>query len=434
MNTNRLFQALTQLDPSEIDQVFGNEAELLPGAGEVALSSVRRVAILTESFFPKVDGVAKSAYLTLRYLQKTGREVMVFAPDIAPSHVGPSQVVPLPSLGLPFAPETRVALPTFSIARYLEKFKPDLIHLFSPAVMSVTGMWEARRRYIPVIANYQTDLPGYMQYYGFDFLESPLQNWLRYIHNGCHLTLVPSSYTLKQLQQHDFKRLRIWGRGVDLDRFNPRHWSESFRRERLLQGRDPDALLALYVGRLASEKRIDLLLDVARLPGVALTIVGDGAVRGELEKLFAGTGTVFTGYMYGDDLAKAYASSDVFVFPGPTETFGQVVQEAMASGLPGVIINRGGITDLITPGVNGYHCTADAGEFARAIQTLRDDPQLRRRMAQNSRQAAERRPWAAIMAQLERYYAEAIALNNRSKPVIRPPRPPRWDSRLQMHS
>lgn len=434
MNTNRLFEALVNLDPSEIDQVFGHEADLLPSAAEVELSSVRRVAILAESFFPKVDGVAKTAYLTLRYLQKTGREVMVFAPDIAPSRVGPSQVVPLPSLGLPFAPETRVALPTFSIARYLEDFKPDLIHLFSPAVMSVGGMWEARRRYIPVVANYQTDLPGYMQYYGFNFLESPLQNWLRYIHNGCHLTLVPSGYTLNRLQHHDFKRLRIWGRGVDLGRFHPKHRSETFRRERLLQGRDPDSLIALYVGRLASEKRIDLLLDIARMPGISLTIVGDGAVRGELEKQFEGTGTVFTGYMYGDDLATAYASADLFVFPGPTETFGQVVQEAMASGLPGIIINKGGITDLITPGFNGYHCTASAQEFADAARTLRDDPELRLQMSKNSRAAAERRPWTAIMAQLERYYAEAVDLNKRSKPVSRPPRPPRWDSRLQMHS
>ncbi|MBN1564641.1 MAG: glycosyltransferase family 1 protein [Anaerolineae bacterium] len=433
MNTNRLFQALTSLDPSEIDRIYGHEADLLPTADQVELSPVKRVAILTEAFFPKVDGVAKSAYLTLRYLQKTGREVMVFAPDISPSRVGSSQVVPMPSLGLPFAPETRIALPTFSIARYLEEFQPDLIHLFSPAVMSVGGMWQGRRRDLPVIANYQTDLPGYTQYYGFNFLESPLQNWLRYIHNGCHLTLVPSSYTMKQLEQQDYKRLRIWGRGVDLDRFNPRNRSAEFRAQ-LLQGRDPDSIIALYVGRLAIEKRIDLLLDVARLPGVALTVIGDGAVRDDLEKLFAGTGTVFTGYLYGDNLAKAYASADVFVFPGPTETFGQVVQEAMASGLPGVIIDKGGITDLVTPGVNGYHCTANSKEFADAVAELQRDPELRRRMSRNSRTEAERRPWTAIMAQLERYYSEAVEMNKRSNSFMRPPRPTRWNFQLPMHS
>ncbi len=433
MSTNRLFQALTNLDPSEIDQVFGHEADLLPSPDEVELSPVKRVAILAESFFPKVDGVAKSAYLTLRYLQKTGREVMVFAPDIAPSRVGNSRVVPLPSLGLPFAPETRIALPTLSIARYMDEFQPDLIHLFSPAVMSVSGMWQGRRRLIPVVANYQTDLPGYTHHYGFDFLDAPLQNWLRYIHNGCHLTLVPSNYTMNQLQKHDFKRLRIWGRGVDLDRFNPRHRSLEFR-ERLLQGRDPDSLIVLYVGRVATEKRIELLLEVAKLPGVALTIIGDGAVRPELEKVFAGTDTVFTGYMYGDDLAKAYANGDIFVFPGPNETFGQVVQEALASGLPAVIIDKGGITDLVIPGVNGYHCTDDPFDFADAVKQIRDNPDLHARMSRNARSTAERRPWAAIMAQLESYYAEAVELNKRTQQITPPPRPPRWNFQLPMQS
>lgn len=424
MGATRLVEALNSLDPSEIDRVFGNEADLLPSADEVELAPVKRVAIMTEAFFPKVDGVAKSAYLTLRYLQKTGREVIVFAPDIAPARVGPSRVIPMPSVGLPFAPETRVALPTPSVARHLEAFQPDLIHLFSPVMMAASGMIIGRRRYIPVVANYQTDLPAYTEHYGFNFLSSPVQNWLRYVHNSSHLTLVPSNYTLHQLRRQEYKRLRIWGRGVDLGRFNPKHRSEEFRK-RLLDGRDPDSLLVLYVGRLATEKRIDLLLDVAKLPGVALTLVGDGAMRDELERMFAGTNTVFTGYMYGEDLAKAYASADVFVFPGPSETFGQVVQEAMAAGLPAVIVNRGGIVDLVTDGVNGFVCPENPHAFAEAVQRLRDDPALRRRMAQNARRQAERRPWTAIMAQLEQYYKEAIELNRRWTEVSPPPRFPR---------
>jgi len=413
MANHRLVQALTNVNSAEIDKVFGHEGTLVrAGSSPTDLAPVHRVALLAESFFPKVDGGAKLAYLTLRYLQETEREVLLLAPDIAPAQVGPTRVERLGSFNLPCAPETRVALPWRSIAKSLDDFQPDMIHLFSPAVMSVAGMRNGRHQHIPVVANYQTDLPAYTQHYGYSFLASMTESWLRYIHNGCHLTLVPSNFTLNQLRAKDYERLRIWRRGVDLNRYNPAHRSLSGR-ERLLQGRDPSSLICLYVGRLAAEKRVDLLLDVARLPGVALTIVGDGAEREPLERLFAGTGTVFTGYLYGEALADAYASADVFVFPGPSETFGQVVQEAMASGLPAIIINKGGITDLVQHGITGYICPDDPQAFAAAVKMLKDYPDLRESMAQRARQDSEQHPWPMIFAQLEKHYQEAIELNER---------------------
>ncbi len=374
---------------------------------------------MAEAFLPKVDGVSKTAYLAVRHLQRTGREVLVFAPDIAPTSIGPTQVIPLPSFGLPVAPETRIALPTLSIGDYLDDFKPDLIHLFSPALLSVSAMLAGRRRGIPIVANYQTDLPGYAEHYGFPLLSLPTREWLRYIHNGCHLTLVPSNFTLRQLQSWGYHRLRRWGRGVNGQRFNPRHRSRIWR-EKLLNGRDPASLLCIYVGRLAVEKRVDLLLEVARTPGVALTIIGDGAMRAELETLFAGTDTHFMGYLYGDELSQAFASADVFTFTGAAETFGQVVQEAMASGLPCVVINQGGVADLVEHGETGFLCADDPESFATAARLLRDDPTLRRHMAASARRAAERQPWSAIMAQLERYYIEALHLNERFRHLFPP--------------
>jgi phosphatidylinositol alpha 1,6-mannosyltransferase len=367
-----------------------------------------------------VDGVSKTAFLTLRYLQQTGREVLVFAPDTAPAYVGSSQVIPLPSLALPQAPETRVALPTLTVGNYLNDFAPDLIHMFSPALLSFSGMLSGRRRNIPIVANYQTDLPAYTVHYGLHFLSQPMRDWLRYIHNGSHLTLVPTNFTLRQLRNRGYHRLRRWGRGVNLERFNPAKRSQAWR-EQLLNGRDADSLLCVYVGRLANEKRIDLLLEVARTPGVALTIVGDGALRGELETMFAGTGTHFMGYLYSDDLAHAYASADVFTFGGPSETFGQVAQEALASGLPAVVINQGGVADLVTDGVTGFTCPDNPRAFAEAVRRLRDNPDLRRDMAQAARRYAEEHPWEAIMAQLEGYYREAVRLNQRFKRIYHPP-------------
>ncbi len=418
MAANRLLKALSQINPDQAEQIYGSEFAFDLPNRLGSTSPIKRVAIFAESFLPKVDGVSKTAYLTTRYLQETGREVLVFAPDIAPTQIGPSKVVPMPSIGMQIAPETRIALPNLMINQHLDAFQPDLIHLFSPALLSVSGMLAGRRRHIPVIANYQTDIPAYANHYGLSLFSRPSRNWMRFIHNGCHLTLVPSNYTLNQLQKWGYKRLRRWGRGVNTAHFGLQHRSDEWR-ARLLNGRDPRALIAIYVGRLANEKRIDLLLDVARIPRIALTIIGDGALRRELEAQFTGTGTHFMGYLFGDDLAKAYASADVFIFPSPSETFGQVVQEAMASGLPAVVINQGGVTDLVQDGETGYICEADAAAFAAAVRRLRDDPETRAQMAYQARCYAEAHPWSAIMAQLEGYYAEALRMSQRAVRVQR---------------
>jgi phosphatidylinositol alpha 1,6-mannosyltransferase len=378
----------------------------------VSLAPVKRVAIITEAFLPKVDGVTKTAYLTMKYLQQTGREVVVFAPDIAPEDMNGVKVHPMLSVGIPNVPETRMGLPSPFMARALHEFKPDLIHLFSPAMMSVTGMATGRHMKVPIVANYQTDLPGYTIQYGFPFMETITRNWLRYIHNGCHLTLVPSKTTADDLHLHGFKRLRPWGRGVDSERFNPAHATQEWR-EFLLNGRDPNSLLCLYVGRLATEKRVDLLLEVARTPGVALTIIGDGAERDSLETYFAGTNTHFTGYLLGDDLSAAFASADVFLFTGPNETFGQVVQEAMASGLPTVVTDKGAVKDLVVEGESGFVVRDTQQAFAEAVLRLRDNPDLLHRMSQTARQIAESRPWEVVLSQLEAYYAEAVDVNER---------------------
>ncbi len=404
----------------DLGHVFGEEYALQAPDPGVELAPVKRVAIIAEAFLPKVDGVAKTAWLTLRYLQQTGREVLVFAPDTAPPAVGNSEVVALPSLGLIMAPESRMALPSPTVATRLEEFNPDLIHMFSPALLSVSGMLLGRMRHLPVIANYQTDLPGYTQQYGLHVFTQPMRDWLRFIHNGCHLTLVPSRTTHDQLQAWGYRRLRYWSRGVNCSRFNPAKRSAAWR-ERLLQGRDPDNLICIYVGRLANEKRVELLLEVARTPGIALTIIGDGARREELETIFAGTGTHFTGYLLDEELARAFASADLFAFTGPNETFGQVVQEAMASGLPAIVIDQGGVKDLVLEGETGFICAGEPQAFADAVMRLREDDALRQQMSSRARALALQHPWESIMAELEAHYREAMALNNRLLRIF-PPR------------
>lgn len=414
MQARRLLDNLQAQHSKNIDDFFGSPNLVDSQHRTAPFEQVKRVAVLTESFLPKVDGVVKTTYLTIRYLQATGREVLVLAPDIAVDNVGESQVIPLPSVGVPQAPETRMALPNPAVARHIEAFQPDLIHLFSPAAMAVNGMAVGRHLNLPVIANYQTDLPAYAGQYGFPLLSGPVNRWLRYIHNGCHLTLAPTRTIIRQLRAQGYRRVRHWGRGVNTERFNPARRQPQMR-ARLLNGRDPNSLLCIFVGRLANEKRVDLLVDAARLPGVSLTIIGDGALRAELETMFADTDVYFTGYLIGDELAQAFASADVFAFTGENETFGQVIQEAMASGLPAVVVDSGGAPDVIEAGITGMTAEPSPSDFAAAIQYLRDHPAIRRQMSRKAREIAEQRPWSVLMAQVEGYYEEAYKMNQRFK-------------------
>lgn len=383
---------------------------------EVDVAPIKRVALFAESFLPKVDGVSKTAVMVARHLQNTGRDVLIFAPDNdsnTPHFLGSSQVISVPALGLPFAPETKMAFPSFLVSSYLDDFQPDMIHLFSPAVLSVAGVLFGSSRRLPIIANYQTDLPGYAEKYGYYLFSNPVRDVLRVMHNRAHLTLAPTHSVIRQLKTWGFRRLRLWGRGSDHQRFGL-HRRSAEMRKRLLAGRPDDSLLVLYVGRLAPEKRVDLLREVAKMPGVALTIVGDGAERENLEKMFGPTAH-FMGYLFGDDLADAYASSDLFAFTGTNETFGQVVMEAMSSGLPVLVPNAGGVVDLVLDGMNGYICQEDPGDFARKVEKIRANPEHRQKMSERALEYASSRPWESLMEELENYYWEAWRMNESGK-------------------
>ncbi len=390
----------------------GDEFQVQPIDRALIFEPVKRVAIFAEAFLPKIDGVSKTAVLVTRHLQQSGREVIIFTPDNngnTPEQLGPSQVISVPSVEMPFAPETKVGFPSPIVNIHLDEFKPDLIHLFSPAVLSMAGIWYAQTHELPIVANYQTDLPGYTTQYGLNLLYQPVRTALRAIHNASHLTLAPAHTIIRQLREWGFERLRLWGRGVDTERFSPTRRSDEMRKQ-LLAGRPDDSLLVLYVGRLAAEKRIDLLTKVAELEGVALTIVGDGEARSDLEMLF-GERAYFTGYLFGEELAQAYASADLFAFTGTNETFGQVTMEAMASGLPALVPNAGGVVDLVLDGMNGYICQENPEDFRQKVELLRDAPEKCQMMRQFARIFAEQRPWTTVMEELEKYYGEACTIN-----------------------
>ncbi|CQR65138.1 glycosyltransferase family 4 protein [Streptomyces leeuwenhoekii] len=367
-----------------------------------------RVVIVTESFPPDVNGVAHCALQTARHLVDRGHAPLVVAPAPAPgSDPGlraPCPVVRVPSLPLPGYPQVRVALPSRRVAAALAGHRADLVHLAGPFVLGVRGMAAAARLGIPAVAVYQTDLAGYARTY-LGAGEAAAWRRLRAVHGAADLTLAPSSAAARDLRAHGVPRVELWPRGVDTVRFRPARRDAALRRELAPDGE----LIVGYVGRLAAEKRVELLAGVNRMEGVRVVIVGDGPCRPALEGVLPGA--VFLGRRTGDDLARVFASLDVFVHTGPFETFCQTVQEAMASGVPVIAPAAGGPLDLVAHGRTGLLVPpGDAAAVRDAVWALAADPGLRAAFGAAGRAAVEGRTWAAVGDRLIGHYADVLAL------------------------
>ncbi|MEZ4516555.1 MAG: glycosyltransferase family 1 protein [Chloroflexota bacterium] len=314
----------------------------------------------------------------------------------------------------PLYPEFKVVIPPKSdVHHHLEQFRPDLIHVLSPVAMGVAGMWQARRQHIPVVASFHTDVPGYVAHYGLAALESPIWAAMRFIHNQADLNLCPSHFTYEQLASRGIHSLRLWTRGVDTDQFHPNRASAEWR-ARLTDG-EPEKPLLIFVGRLSLEKRVHWLPDlVQRFPDVRLAIVGDGPERQSLEQQCRDLPVVFTGYLQGEDLAQAYASADIFVFPSASETLGNVVLEAMASGLAVVAADKGGPRELITSNHDGLLFSSQSFEsLVSLVGHLLVQPQLQSRLRINARTSAMTRTWSSVLDTLLGDYAEVIRTGTR---------------------
>ncbi|MFE1246583.1 glycosyltransferase family 4 protein [Streptomyces sp. NPDC058735] len=365
-----------------------------------------RVVIVTESFPPDVNGVAHCALQTARHLVDRGHAPVVVAPAPAPgSRPGaeaPCPVVHVPSLPLPGYPQVRVALPSRRLAATIAEHRADVVHLASPFVLGVRGMAAAARLGVPAVAVYQTDLAGYARTY-MGTGEAAAWRRIRSVHGSADLTLAPSSAALHDLRAHGVPRVELWPRGVDTERFRPDRRDEALRRA-LAPGGEP---IVGYVGRLAPEKQVELLAGAAALEGVRLVIVGDGPSRASLEQALPGA--VFLGRRTGDDLARVFASLDVFVHTGPFETFCQTVQEAMASGLPVVAPAAGGPLDLVAHGRTGLLVPPrDATAVRDAVRALAAEPGLRAAFGAAGRATVEGRTWAAVGDRLIGHYARVL--------------------------
>lgn len=372
-----------------------------------------RIALFTETFLPKIDGIVTRLKYTIDYLQRSGHQVFVFAPDRGIKEYKGSEVIGVPGFSFPLYPELKLAIPRPMIGKALESIKPDLIHVVNPAVLGLGGIQSSKKFNIPLMASYHTHLPQYLQHYKIGFLKGLLWKILRGIHNQAKMNLCTSSAMQEELQDNGIQNVKIWQRGVDTELFHPSRQDHTIRE--YLSQNHPEQPLLLYVGRLGAEKRIENIKPILEsLPDSRLAIIGDGPQRAELERYFEGTNTFFAGYMTGEQLAAAYASADAFIFPSTTETLGLVLLEAMAAGCPVVAACSGGIPDIVTDGVNGYLFDPENGieSSIAATQRLLQNMNIREQIHANARTEAERWAWEAATQQLESFYKTILTESN----------------------
>jgi phosphatidylinositol alpha 1,6-mannosyltransferase len=368
-----------------------------------------RITYVTESFPPDVNGVAHTAVRVAEHLLSRGHEPLVIAPEPArgvplPDHKYRFPIIRVPSVGLPMYPGFRVGLPGSRVRAAIADHHPDVVHLHGPFVLGAGGCAAAIREHVPIVAVYATDMPAYARAYRTGPLgEAFAWHRLRKIHNAADLTLSPCTATATDLRAHGIERVAVWARGVNCVRFDPAKRSGQLHAELA----DGASLLVGYVGRLAAEKRVDLLAKVAALPGVRLVLVGSGPAEAAIRRAIPSA--VLLGQRSGEDLARIYASLDVFVHAGPHDTFGQTLQEAAASGLPVIAPAAGGPLDLVRDGVTGFLVRpGDAAALAGAVAALLADPALRAAQGAAGRQMVLGRSWPVMCDQLLGHYADVL--------------------------
>ena len=365
-----------------------------------------RVTLVTETYPPEINGVAITLGRAVEALQARGHEVTLIRPRQAGESPSPGL---MPALPLFFYRQVRIGCATpITLQRWLRDWGSEIVHIATEGPLGLAALIAARRLHIPAVTSFHTNFDQYAAHYGLSLLGHGARIYLRAFHNAGKLTLVPSQSTLDRLQAQGFQQLRRWGRGVDTVRFHPQ-WRDDALRESL--GLGPEGRLLLYVGRLAPEKNLTPLITAFRtlrrngLTAV-LVLVGDGPLRPGFSRL-SEEGILCIGMQRGMDLARWYASADLFCFPSCSETFGNVVLEAEASGLPILAYDCPGVNEQVSDAVHGL-LLPPGSDWAPMLQLLSKDSGLRQKFGAAGRLRAESQSWMHSFDVLEAAYREQL--------------------------
>lgn len=376
-----------------------------------------RILYVTETFLPKIDGVVTRLTYTIQSLHAMGHRTMVIAPDGGVTEYDGAEVLGVPYVRLPFYKDFKVGLPQSQIKKKIEEFAPDIVHLLSPFILGSSVLRYALKRGLPVVTSNHLHVSKYIDYYNVHFAAGIFWRTVKNSNEKADLALCPSREMIDELQQHDVNTsMGLWRRGVDIELFTPKKYSPEMRA--WLTDGNPEAPLIIYAGRLGEEKEIHMLRPILeKFPGTRAAIIGDGPIKEKLQNYFEDTPTVFTGFLDGEALSRAYASSDIFIFPSQSETLGLVALESMAAGTPVIGARAGGITELIEEGKNGYFFKpGSVRDLCEKAALLLEDSEQLERLSRSAHREAQQYSWRAATEDLAEMYRQV--LTRRSSPAV----------------
>jgi len=378
-----------------------------------------RIAIISEVFLPKIDGVVNRTLNLIRQLPRHGDELLIVCPQAPGCDQCPVPVLEVPSFSFPLYPEYRIGMPDRRLVESLRRFEPDVLHYVNPFAFGFRCNDVLRKSglRVPSVFSFHTLYGEFVKGYKALKPMSALIWWLmREYHNRADVNLTVSGIMQAELVTRGFERVELWPPAVDSELFHPNRRSMAMR-NRLTNGR-PERKLLLTVSRLAPEKNVGFLAYLLReFPDACLAIVGDGPARAELERRFNGLDARFVGYLKGAELASAYASADAFVYASETETMGNVVLEAMACGCAAVVPNAGGIPNLVSHGNTGFlYRPRDVQDAAQWTRSILSDGAIRTQIGMAARLAIEERNWEQSVGRVRETYLQAIAQAGRAVP------------------
>jgi glycosyltransferase involved in cell wall biosynthesis len=384
-----------------------------------------RLALFTDTYPPQLNGVSRTLERLVRAVSARGGSARVYTTTDqgvaidAPSEAG---VWRRPSVPFWAYPQLRMAAPVLGRAyQDLRRWQPTLIHAATPFGMGLTGRSCARALGVPLVTSYHTSFSEYAKFYRLGILSRPGWAFIRWFHNSGARTYVPTQSVLEALREIGLARLAVWGRGVDAARFAPTHRTGSWR-SRL--GADDDTVVVAYVGRLAAEKGLNTALSAMhrlahRAPGstdrarprIVFAVAGDGPYAVHCRRAAPPPpASHFVGRLEGRALSEFYASADLFVFPSSTDTFGNVLLEAMASGVAIIGADAGPTREILAGGGGITFPQGDSDALTAAIETLADDPIRRAAIARAGRDCAATCTWDGVFDQLIADYRQIVSV------------------------